>query len=316
MMKKEVKENERKGTTRNIDSISIILIMLITIIILIVVGIIFYLNINKDTSKTVEASVKYVGTDYVIVGNDNDEYMLELDDEYNEGDKLSLVLDDIDESSTPKKAIVKKVDVLTRSVSFTIKNDLSDDVEDTANDTSNEGTTKDDNSVINDNDDSSSVTKSVVGAEEDVIAYFNQVNSEFDNSSSISQGLKQNFVTVVDFLFYGGKIKGKAFSELTTSAKLKVLKVALSIDKKIDSKFPGYKNELSDKYKNVKSKVVSKYLDITSDICSNNEDTCDTAKEGLSDMKKSFSLTWSFIKDIAGTSKSKLAAWYKVWKNS
>ena len=148
-----------------------------------------------------------------------------------------------------------------------------------------------------------------------LIRFYDELDTS-KNSGSITSSIKNGFVTIVDFLFYNEPIKGKTFSELSNSAKLSVLKLAVSIDQKVDSYFPGYKETLSDKYNNVKSKVVSKYLDITADICSKNESTCAAAKEGLSDLKKNFSITWSFIKDIAGTGASKLKSWYEVWKDA
>ena len=296
----------------------IFLILLVTILLLLGISYLFYINLNKDTSKTVEAVVKYSGDDYVIVTDENnDEYMLELDGEYNVGDKLSLKLDDINDKKDPIEAEVKDIKVISRVVEFTIEDKGNNPKENaTSNSTSNN-----DLSNSNENDTSSidSSNNDTVGSEADVINYFKSLDSSLDNSknsSSISSSIKTGFVTVVDFLFYGGQIKGKTFNELSTSAKLNVLKLALSIDKKIDSYFPGYKDSLTDKYKNIKSKVVSTYLDITCDICAKNEDTCSAAKEGLTDLKQNFNITWTFIKDISGVGISKLKSWYEVWKNA
>ena len=69
-------------------------------------------------------------------------------------------------------------------------------------------------------------------------------------------------------------------------------------------------------YTNVKAKVLELYLDITLSVCENNADVCETAKQGLRDMKDSFSITWDFIKEIGISSIGKLDKWYRVWKET
>ena len=58
------------------------------------------------------------------------------------------------------------------------------------------------------------------------------------------------------------------------------------------------------------------YLEITTNLCKNNEEGCQTAKEDLKEMKKSFSLTWNTIKSISGVGLSKLKSWYEVWRDT
>ena len=81
--------------------------------------------------------------------------------------------------------------------------------------------------------------------------------------------------------------------------KLKVLSLALSIDSKIEEKFPDYKDSISSKYQNIKSNIIEKYLEITTNICNNDEDLCVTAKEGFADLKVNFGITWDIIKELA-----------------
>ena len=97
---------------------------------------------------------------------------------------------------------------------------------------------------------------------DDPLEYFEDVEKSNDESK-----LKKGFTNVVDFLFYGKEIKGKTLSELTDDAKLKIMKIALSLDQKIDSKFPDYKDKVSEKYKEIKSKVVELYVNTTTKIC-------------------------------------------------
>ena len=124
---------------------------------------------------------------------------------------------------------------------------------------------------------------------------------------------------IVDFLFYEGEIKGRTFDELSNSTKLKVLEIFLKIDNKIDNKFPGYKESITETgskvYTNVKSKAVSLYLDITASVCASDQELCETAKEDLKNLKESISLTWDFIREITGVGINKLKSWYEVWRS-
>ena len=75
-----------------------------------------------------------------------------------------------------------------------------------------------------------------------VINYFNDYNSKIASTpkGSIASSVKSGFVTIIDFLFYDGTIKGYHFKDLTSSAKLKVLSMAMYFDNKIEEYFPGY----------------------------------------------------------------------------
>ena len=162
------------------------------------------------------------------------------------------------------------------------------------------------------NNTSTEMTRS---ADEEVLSYVNTIQANANNG--ITDTLKSGFITIVDFLFYDGKIAGHTFSELTTSAKLEVLKAALWVDDKIDSVFPGYKETISNGankvYTNVKNKIVSTYLDITTSICSSHSDLCESAKEDFQSLKQSFGFTWDMIKGLASSGLDKLKSWYEIW---
>jgi len=147
----------------------------------------------------------------------------------------------------------------------------------------------------------------------DPVAYFENVSKSEDENV-----IKNGFVKIVDFIFYGTEINGYTFEELTVEAKLKIMKIALTIDSKIDEYFPGYKETISNGaksiYTNVKGFVVELYLDTTTVICENNESVCTNAKEDFAFMKKSFGLTWDFIKSLAGAGVNKLQRWYEVFR--
>jgi len=150
-------------------------------------------------------------------------------------------------------------------------------------------------------------------SEEVLVSYIETISNENDENK-----LKNGFVTVVDFLFYGGEIYSKTFIELSNGAKLKIITLALKIDSKIDEYFPDYKESISNTtnkvYTSIKSKLVSLYLDTTVKVCNNNSTLCEDAKEGLGELKKNFNITWEFIKDISGVGLTKLKNWYEIWR--
>lgn len=300
---------ENKVSKKNI----VLAVSTFLIIILLISGL-FYFNIKKHASVTVEATVKYVGEDYIVVEDSTQEqYSLPTTEEYNVGDRVSFVIKDIQKETDPKEGTVLKIDTVSKSVTFSIMDPSSDNSENENIETENFN-----NTISTENN-----KENLQSTEEDVIQYFQTLDKKIDTYSTdkaIGESIKNGFVTVVDFLFYDGKIYGKTFDELSDNAKLKVLKLALSIDKKIEEYFPTYKEYISSAgskiYTNVKEKVISTYLDITTKVCENHQDLCDSAKKGLADMKKSFSFTWDMIKEISGVGISKLKAWYEVWKDA
>lgn len=148
---------------------------------------------------------------------------------------------------------------------------------------------------------------------ENPVVFFENISNSNDENV-----LKNGFVSIVDFIFYDKEIGGYTFKELANEAKLKVMKFALVIDQKIESYFPGYKESISsgvkNVYSNVKGFVVELYLDTVSVICENNESICENAKNDFQFMKKSFGLTWDFIKSFAEAGTDKLKRWYEVFR--
>lgn len=158
--------------------------------------------------------------------------------------------------------------------------------------------------------------KSEEDADQTISAYFNQTKADLEDMN-LRDKAKENFILIVDFLFYDGKIKGHTFNELSTKVKLKVLQVALMIDKQIDHYFPDYKETISSKtkkaYTNLKEAILLKYMEITSSICSKDEEICNSAKSDFQDMKKSFSITWDFLKTLARKGGTSIKTWYEIY---
>ena len=144
----------------------------------------------------------------------------------------------------------------------------------------------------------------------DPVEYFTAVEKEQSESK-----LKKGFTNVIDFLFYGKEIKGKTFKELKDDAKYKIMKIALSLDKKIEDKFPGYKDKISEKYKNIKYKIVELYIDTTTKICKNNQNLCINAKNDFNALKDSFGLTFEYIKKYGIKGLDKLKEWYENYRD-
>ena len=157
--------------------------------------------------------------------------------------------------------------------------------------------------------------------EEVVISYFEELEDTVSNSQhkeiteNIKTTLKNVFTTTVDFLFYDEPIKGYTFKELTTEAKLKICKIALSIDNKIDTYFPNYKDTIKSGVTSLKAKVISLYLELTSKLCEKvGDNTCEQARADFKNMKDVLKIDWNLIKEFASTSKGALSEWYQSIK--
>lgn len=157
-----------------------------------------------------------------------------------------------------------------------------------------------------------------INNEENIIQYFQDFDNELtnynNNDETLGKKIKSKFITCIDFIFYDKEINGITFKELTNKTKLKILEITMSIDSKIESKFPNYKEEINNTYQNIKSKIIEKYLDTTTNICNEDKVLCNIAKKNFQSLKENFNITWNFIKNLIGSSTSKLKNWYEIWK--
>ena len=307
----------------------IILVSIIIILVISLIGTIIYYN--KNEKLITEAEVLATGSNYLLVATTNNEdYVVNTKNSksYQIGDKLKIELTNINKKKTPYEASAKNIILIeNQKDNQVLDGQNSNIIENTDNNniTSNEVTTNQESNNSNNNENkeitnsnnTNNQTKEENYTEEQVITYFENLNNElttYNNDKTLGETIKTNFVKCIDFLFYNEPIGGKTFSELTNSAKIKILEISLSIDSKIDSKFPGYKESINSKYQNIKSKIVEKYLDTTTTICTNDPNLCITAKEGFQDLKNNFGLTWDVIKNLVGTGASKLKDWYEIWR--
>lgn len=151
----------------------------------------------------------------------------------------------------------------------------------------------------------------------------NSINTE-SNSSNFSDKAKATFISIVDFLFYDGTIKGVTFNELTDEGKQKVLEIANKIDVKLEEKVPGYKEKISSTTSNAYNKA--------SEIIKNSANSLNSfAKEKLGDenynsiinakdelvkySKNALNLVGSAGSKIFSSTKDKLNDWYQNFKS-
>lgn len=154
----------------------------------------------------------------------------------------------------------------------------------------------------------------------DMVEYFNELdNTVFteENIRKFGKKAKEKFIEITDFVFYGTAINGVTFDGLKDTAKLKIMNILLAIDAKMEKVYPGYKEEIKLKATNLKEKVVIKYLEVSDKVCTSvGEDACNQAKTDFKTMKKSFGLTFDFIKIIGKAGLSKLKDWYEVFRET
>ncbi len=226
------------------------------------------------------------------------------------GDIIRLKVKDIKEIYPPE-AEVEEIEVLQTDKISELDPDIKEEVttkitEQIKNDITTSQTTEGSK-----NGTTTTKKKDIKNADEEVLAYF---NNEVNTADTKSKGtLKNAFIKVVDFIFYDKDINGYYFKDLTASAKLKVIGLALKLDNIIDSHFPGYKDELSSSYNKAKDNLITLYLNLTSEFCKNNDSICKSAKNDFSLLKESLNLSWDVIKNLAKSGTNKLKEWYEIF---
>jgi len=230
------------------------------------------------------------------------------------GDIIRLKIKDIKEIYPPEAEVEEYEILQTDKISDLNKDDMDEK--------QNETTTKKIEQINKEND--TTTTKKVItttrvttnkhevkSADDEVLAYFNSEVNTADGKTKNT--LKNTFIKVVDFIFYDKDINGYYFKDLTASAKLKVIGLALKLDGIIDKHFPGYKDELSGSYNKAKDSLITLYLNLTSEFCKNNDATCESAKSDFALLKKSLNLTWDVISNLAKSGTTKLKEWYEIF---
>lgn len=132
------------------------------------------------------------------------------------------------------------------------------------------------------------------------------------------------FISIVDFLFYDGTIKGVTFDELTEKGKEKVLEIASKIDVKLEEKCPGYKETISNstsKAYQKASKIIKNGAKNINDFAKNAlgdenyQAIIDAKDELVKYSKESLNYVTGAGSKVFNNTKEKLNEWYQNFKN-
>ena len=286
------------------------------LILLLVAGGVFALVKIIDNKKSDVTTLKVIVTEsykgYALaqVIGDSDLDIVEVPvDGLNVGDELILDVKEIMEIYPPK--------VVLNSYEI-----VSDKSEDTTMTTSTTTTTAPENKTTTTTKKITSTTKTTIKqtttAKISENTYKSADDSVLETTSEMLKDknrnvIKENFIKIVDFIFYDSDINGYYFKDLTNGAKLKVIYYATMLDNLIDKEFPSYKENLSEMYNNTKAKLVKLYLEKSSEYCKDNENVCKQAKSDFTVLKKSLNITFDFIKGLCQDGTQKLKEWYEIY---
>jgi len=167
---------------------------------------------------------------------------------------------------------------------------------------------------------------------QEVVEYIEDIDKQISNytksteqTPEIKEKLKNTFITLTDFAFYGGTIKGITFNELSSSAKEKVLNIIDSIDSKIERVSPNYKEtikassnkvytNIKEQTKILKDQIVKQYQENTI------EETKDKVSSTYNSTKEKLTETIDTVeettKNVYGNIKDKVSSWYENFKES
>lgn len=176
---------------------------------------------------------------------------------------------------------------------------------------------------------------SPVSTEEELLSFLKDSTqkaeqlAETDLTKSKENTLKSTFVTLTDFIFYGGSIKGKTFTSLTDSTKTQVIDLWTSLDQKIDKAVPNYKETIQSTsgkvYTNIKEKafelkntIISKYKEQVGEEEYNN--VIQVIEKDTNKLKEAYEPVIDTVKEKSkntyNKTKDKVSSWYESWKES
>lgn len=166
--------------------------------------------------------------------------------------------------------------------------------------------------------------------EEDLIVInsFNEIKDEISkkiDDSNFLDSCKATFITIVDFIFYDGEIKGIKFDDLSEEAKQNILKTSNQIDELITSKFPNYKEDISNTTSNAfnkASELIKKGANNVNDFSKellgeDNYNAIIDAKDDIVDYTKdAFENISDFTSNLYKDGKLKVKTWYEQFKTN
>lgn len=181
---------------------------------------------------------------------------------------------------------------------------------------------------LNDNENKDAIKNDNYNEKDNIV--IDELNNTLNNIEKSTQDenfkdkASSTFISIVDFLFYDGTIKGISFDELTEKGKEKVLEISSKIDVKLEEKCPEYKEKIS----NSTSKAYQKASEI---IKKGAKNINDFAKSALGDenyqaiidakdelvkySKESLKYVTGAGSKVFNNTKEKLNEWYQNFKN-
>ena len=228
------------------------ILIILLIILFIGASLAIYFLTKENEELNITGTVLISGDGYIMIETENEDYIINnISNIYEIGDEITVTYkrSSLKDSTNPKEisaikeTLIKKnkpeEELEENNTTNTSENIINGNQGKNTNLNETNGNTNTNNSPnknhtsnnntnktpTNNNSNNNVTSKS---ADEAVLEYVNTIQSDADKG--ITDTLKSGFITVVDFLFYNGKIAGHTFNELTTSAKLEVLKAALWIN--------------------------------------------------------------------------------------
>lgn len=181
---------------------------------------------------------------------------------------------------------------------------------------------------LNDNENKKTIKNDNYNEKDNIV--IDELNNTLKNIEESTQDenfkdkASSTFISIVDFLFYDGTIKGISFDELTEKGKEKVLEISSKIDVKLEEKCPGYKEKISSstsKAYQKASKIIKKGAKNINDFAKsalgdeNYQAIIDAKDELVKYSKDSLNYVTEAGSKVFNNTKEKLNEWYQNFKN-
>lgn len=181
---------------------------------------------------------------------------------------------------------------------------------------------------LNDNENKKTIKNDNYNEKDNIV--IDELNNTLKNIEESKQDenfkdkASSTFISIVDFLFYDGTIKGISFDELTEKGKEKVLEISSKIDVKLEEKCPGYKEKISNstsKAYQKASKIIKKGAKNINDFAKsalgdeNYQAIIDAKDELVKYSKESLNYVTGAGSKVFNNTKEKLNEWYQNFKN-
>lgn len=181
---------------------------------------------------------------------------------------------------------------------------------------------------LNDNENKETIKNDNYNEKDNIV--IDELNNTLKNIEESTQDenfkdkASSTFISIVDFLFYDGTIKGISFDELTEKGKEKVLEISSKIDVKLEEKCPGYKEKISNSTSTAyqkASEIIKKGAKNINDFAKsalgdeNYQAIIDAKDELVKYSKESLNYVTGAGSKVFNNTKEKLNEWYQNFKN-